>query len=389
MTNTAAPRTDWISITVIVLSASAFAAEQGVTYPLISLLLEKRGLAEWLIGANVALFTAGLATPPLIVGTLTAHFSLRELIVGGLVGSAACLALFYVFDAFWVWCLTRFALGFFASLTYVASEAALQNAASDDVRGRMSGFYASGISLGFALGPLAIPIFGTETKTAFLAISLYVLAIGVVAMLFLRSPAMSGAVAASTGVLRWIWCAPLIFCMALAFGYADTVAISLMPVSLVQLGYAESFAALTVTMAALPTVFAQPFVGMVLDRFSRTGTSIACCLLTSACFLLLAVVTHEPVILALYALIGVCTLALYTCALTLLGERYSGGQLIAGSAALSLAYALGGVATIGTSVLMWGFGPLAAPLSVGALMLLFVAVFGASGRGGDGPRRAG
>lgn len=366
---------DWVTITAIILAASAFAAEQGVTYPLISLLLERRGVAEWLIGLNVAAFTAGLAAAPLCIGRLTRLASPKGLLVGGLIGSAACLVVFSLFDDLWVWFVARFLLGFFASLTYVTSEAGLQSACSERTRGRVSGFYASGISLGFAAGPLAIPIFGTETKIAFIAVAIFVMAIGAFAAAALAS-SLGGAVSVPrNGILRWTRLAPLIFCMALAFGYADTVAISLMPVSLVQLGHSETFAALTVTMIALPTALAQPLIGMVLDRLPRLRVAIGCCIATALAFAAIALTAHPATILALYSAIGIATLALYTCAMTLLGERFSGGLLIAGSAATSLAYALGGVASVGTSVLMALAGPLAAPLSVSAAMFGFMLLF--------------
>ncbi|MEM7528309.1 MAG: MFS transporter [Pseudomonadota bacterium] len=375
--------TDWTTIVATVVAASAFAAEQGVTYPLISLMLERSAVDTWLIGLNVAFFTAGLALAALWICYFLPLFSLKTLMWVGLVGSGVSLLAFYVTDSFLVWCISRFILGFFASITYVASEAVIQSSTPDSIRGRVSGFYAAGISFGFAIGPVAIPIFGTESKAAFLAVAIYVLVVAVLVMVLVKKGSTRVKTEEQSGVLRWIYWAPSIFLMALAFGYADTVAISLMPVFLVQEGHSETFAAFTVTMNALPTVIAQPFVGLILDRFARELVAMACCVVTAACFFMLAVVTEPAIMLFGYAVIGICTLALYTCALTLLGERYTGADLVAGSGALSLGYALGGVATIATSILMSVAGAHAAPISVGLLMLAFVVPFGLSRSSGQ------
>jgi hypothetical protein len=48
---------------------------------------------------------------------------------------------------------------------------------------------------------------------------------------------------------------------------------------------------------------------------------------------------ETPAILADFALIGAARFSLYTCALTMLGEQYRGGMLVAGGVALALSYA--------------------------------------------------
>lgn len=50
---------DWAAITAVILGITAFAVAQGLTYPLISLMLERRGLSESVIGLNAASSRAG------------------------------------------------------------------------------------------------------------------------------------------------------------------------------------------------------------------------------------------------------------------------------------------------------------------------------------------
>ena len=58
----------------------------------------------------------------------------------------------------------------------------------------------------------------------------------------------------------------------------------------------------------------------------------------------------------------------------MLGERYNGAMLVAGSAAFALAYAAGsGAGSSMTGAIMEAGGPKAGPLSVGLILVVFTA----------------
>ncbi|WP_139276541.1 MFS transporter, partial [Pararhizobium antarcticum] len=170
--------------------------------------------------------------------------------------------------------------------------------------------------------------------------------------------------------------APLLIAMVLAFGFADIAAISVMPVYFVKMGHSQAFAALSVTVLALPTALAQPFIGVALDRLPRRKVAITAAGVAAAGFVILPFLTSPVAILIDFALVGAGSFSLYTCALTLLGEQYRGSMLVAGSAAFSLAYAVGSGAGSGTTgAVMDLLGPPAAPIGVGLALVAFTAAF--------------
>jgi hypothetical protein len=72
---------------------------------------------------------------------------------------------------------------------------------------------------------------------------------------------------------------------------------------------------------------------------------------------------------------GAASSALFTCALTMLGDRFTGGALVSGSAAFTLAYAIG--SAVGSSVTgsaMDLIGPAAGPIAAGGVVLAFTCV---------------
>lgn len=368
---------DWAAITVVIFGVTAFSVSQGLTYPLISLVLAERGVAAGIIGLNGAVFAIGLGVSTLLIGPITAVMNGHRLIVAALVGVSVSLALFASFEALWIWFAARFFLGFSASIIFMTSEAWLNTACPDRIRGRVSGLYGGGMCGGFAAGPLAIPLFGVEDGFAFALLAVYVAFVAFVTVVLSRKTHTSPAAARPGMFLQFVATAPLLVGMVLVFGFADIAAISGLPLYFTELGHTSSFAAVAVTMLALPTALAQPMFGFLLDKFDRTTVALCAALMTGGGFLCLPFLQSTTAVFIALALIGTASFGLYTAALTLLGEKYSGGMLVAGSAAYALAYSVGSaIGTVAFGAAMQIASAPAGPLTIGALVLVFAATFG-------------
>jgi MFS family permease len=207
------------------------------------------------------------------------------------------------------------------------------------------------------------------------ALTAVYLAIVAFATAMLMFSTRTGPEPSSTGdVFRFFKAAPLLVGMVFVFGFADIAAISAMPVYFVKTGHSEAFAAISVTVLALPTAIAQPFIGMMLDRLPRERVAMVAVSVAAISYLVLPSMKSEIAILSVFALMGTAAFSLYTCALTMLGERYNGAMLVAGSAAFALAYAAGsGAGSSITGAIMEAGGPKAGPLSVGFGLVVFTA----------------
>jgi predicted MFS family arabinose efflux permease len=368
---------DWSAISAIILSITTFAAAQGLTYPLISLVLEKQGVSETLIGLNAGSYALGLALSTLFIGRLMLLVPGDKLIVLALAGCAICLQIFALSDSFWIWCLARFMLGICASLVFILSEAWLGSACPANLRGRITGIYSAGLCLGFSIGPLAIPLVGIDDGFAFTLNAAYMAMVAVLTLFLVRKAHTRPATSSSGQITLFIQKAPLLIGMVLVFGFVDIAAISTMPVYFVKTGHSESFAALSVTIMALPTAATQPLIGFLLDKLPSYTIVLGTSLVAAIGFMMIPALQSEVLILVVFAVIGATTFALYTCALTILGERFQGGLLVAGCAVFSLANAIGsaGGSTL-TGVAMSIFGPVATPVTTGLSLLIFAMIFG-------------
>lgn len=368
---------DWAAIAVVVFGVTAFSISQGLTYPLISLVLADRGIAPAIIGLNGAVFAIGVGVSTLLIGPLSTCASGHRLIVGALAGVSASLAMLASFEQLWVWFLARFFLGFSASVIFMTSEAWLNTACPDRIRGRVSGLYGAGMCAGFAAGPLAIPLFGMEDGFAFALLAVYVAFVAFVTVILSRKTHTSPAAARPGMFMKFVVAAPLLVVMVLVFGFADIAAISGLPLYFTELGYSPSFAAVAVTTLALPTALAQPLFGYLLDKFDRNIVALSAAFVTAGAFLLLPFLESRTAIFIDVAVIGTASFGLYTGALTLLGDKYTGGMLVAGSAAFALAYSVGsatGTVTFGAAMQL--FSTAAGPIVIGATVLVFAMAFG-------------
>jgi MFS family permease len=366
---------DWPAIAAVVLGATAFSVAQGLTYPLVSLTLEARGFSSSMIGVNAIAYAGGMGASTLLVGALTKRWRPDRLIIFSLVICSLCLATFAASSSFAIWGAARFLLGFFASMIFMLGEAWLNAACPDRLRGRVSGLYGMGICAGFAAGPLAIPLFGSAGGLGFALTAVYLAIVAFATAMLMFSTKTVPEPSTAGDVFRFFKAAPILVGMVFVFGFADIAAISAMPVYFVKMGYSEAFAAISVTVLALPTALAQPFIGVLLDKLPRERVALAAVGVAAVSYLVLPSMTSEIAILGIFALMGTAVFSLYTCALTMLGERYSGAMLVAGSAAFALVYAAGSATGSGlTGAIMEAGGPKAGPLSVGLGLAAFTAV---------------
>ncbi|MHC2487867.1 MFS transporter [Sinorhizobium meliloti] len=359
---------DIAALVLVIICGTAFAAAQGLTYPLIAIVFENAGVPPAIAGLNAGIYSLGLASTTLLVSRLSRVIRPDFLIFVGLAGCAFSLAVFSLTYALWVWFFARFALGFFANLIFIISEAWLHSACPDHIRGRVTGLYGMGISGGFAVGPLVIPFCGASG--AFVSLSVYVASVGLALLVLSRRARTRPEHVPPGAFISLFRRAPLLILMVFAFAFSDVAALSTMPTYFMRQGHSENFAAISVTVLAIPMTLSQPFVGILLDKTSPRGVAVSAATVAGLSFLIIPSTDSPTIILVIFGILGAACFALNTCALTVLGKQFTGGALIAGTSAFALAYAAGSAGGSSlTGIAMELAGAHAAPATAGALLL--------------------
>ncbi|MGX5840964.1 MFS transporter [Mesorhizobium sp. ArgA1] len=327
----------------IIATVTVFAVAQGLTYPLLSFILERQGTTPSLIGLSAAMTPLGfivssLFTPALVRRVGAARFA----VLCSILAATALIAIAWTQDV-WAWMPLRFLLGFFANPLYVISETWLVSITPAARRGRIMGLYSSIVSAGFGLGPLSLGLVGTQGwrpfmigSAAFLVCGLIVLAVSQrLPDMPLEGEAMS--------VGGFFALAPLLLFAVFTAASFEQVLLSLFAVYGAALGSAEQRIASLITCFIAGNAVLQIVLGRAAERFGSKRMMLFCVLLCLAGCLLLPLLFDTWLIWPLFFIWGGVSFGIYTLSLIQLGERFTGQALIAGNAAFAFVWGIGGI----------------------------------------------
>jgi len=359
----------------IIATVTVFAVAQGLTYPLLSFILERQGTTPGLIGLSAAMTPLGfIVSAPFIPARARRVGRARLAILCSILAALTLIAIAWT-QQVWAWMPLRFLLGFFANPLYVISETWLISITPALRRGRIMGLYSSIVSGGFAIGPLSLGLVGTQGWPPFMIGIVAFLLCGLIVLAVVpRLPTMPHE-GEATSVGGFFALAPLLLFAVFAAAAFEQVLLSLFAVYGAALGSAEERIASLITCFIAGNAVLQILLGRVAERFGSTRTMLFCALASLAGCLLLQSIFNSWLIWPLVFVWGGVSFGLYTMSLIQLGERFTGQALIAGNAAFAFVWGTGGiVASPATGLAMQLIGHQGLPLSLGLLSCV-LAVF--------------
>lgn len=364
----------WAAMAGVIATVTVFAVAQGLTYPLLSFILDRQGTTPGLIGLSAAMTPLGFIVSSPVIPALTRRFGAARLAILCSMLAAATLVAIALMQDVWAWMPLRFLLGFFANPLYVISETWLLTITPASRRGRIMGLYSSIVSGGFAVGPLSLGLVGTEGWPPFLVGILAFLICGMIVLAVApRMPRMAHGGEASLGA--FIVLAPLLLFAVFTAAAFEQTFISLFAVYGAALGSAEGRIASLITCFIAGNALLQILLGRLAEQFGSARAMLLCALASLAGCLLLPLVFDGWPIWSLLFLWGGASFGIYTMALIQLGERFTGQALIAGNAGFALAWGIGGiVGSPATGLTMQLIGHQGLPLALG-LMSGVLAMF--------------
>jgi MFS family permease len=266
------------------------------------------------------------------------------------------------------WFVARFVLGVGINGLYVMSETWLNLMVPKARRGRWLAIYATSLAAGFALGPMLLLATGTDGPAPFAAtIAITAATAGLVAAATPRLPAVRFEPGQS--MRAFVPLAPLLLLAVGGAAAFDQAMLTFLPIWVLEIGGATQAAQLAITALALGNVALQWPIGWLADRVSRRAAMLACTTATALGALLLPLADGGGWGLwTLVFLWGGFAYGTYTVALIELGDRFSGGLLLAGNAAFAMMWGVAGLvgpSSVGAAMDLTG--PLGLPLVVGAM----------------------
>ena len=332
----------------------------GITFslytPLLSLILEARGASSTLIGALAMIASAGIIIGSFAVPRLMRHLEGRSLLLGGVVFEVVLIFALMSTQSIVAWFVIRFLGGLVGSVLFVVTETWMIEITPREHHGRVMGFYNTTLALSFALGPLILSVTGTQGTMPFLVgIGLMVLAGLPVLWAGRYAPASSGK--PGFGVVSFAFVAPLLALACFVVAFMELATTSLIPIYGLRVGMTESSATLMLFFGAAGGALLQFPIGWAADHFDPRKVLVACALAGLVCAAAWPFSVGVPFLLwtTLFLWWGLFA-GVYTVAMILAGQWFSGVELATAMAAFGV---------------FWGVGAFVGPMVGGASMDLW------------------
>jgi MFS family permease len=335
----------WPSLIAATAAVSAVGIAMGLGLPLLSIILEKRGISSTLIGLNAAMAgVAAMVAAP--ITTKCAHdFGVARSMMLAVVIAAISAIFFYYADQFWMWFPLRFTFHGATTALFILSEFWINEAAPPQRRGLVLGIYATVLAVGFAIGPMLFSLLGSDGVLPFIVGALIILT-AIIPIYLARNESPRLDSKPERHFFHYIFLVPSATAAVFAFGAVSVGGLSLFPIYALREQMTESHAAILLTVMGLGNMAFQIPLGMISDRMRDrrpllTGLAV---LGVFGSLTIPFVINNWMLTAVLLFMWGGCISGLYTVGLAHLGARLRGADLVAANAAFIFCYAVGTVA---------------------------------------------
>ena len=355
-------------------ATTTVAVTLGLSWPLLAIFLERQGVPTWLNGLSASVQMMAVMVIAPLAPRLIGRIGTIPVMAVGVAGMGICLLLLPVFPNVWAWFPIRFCLGLATDLAFTAGDIWINQMARDRTRGRLIGVQGMFLHAGFAVGPLAIAVLGSETwTTLYLGAAVVALALIPLALARGAAPMVGGKPRAR--VRYFLRIAPTLMLAAFMFGLIDSSVLALLPVYGIEKGLDPDTSALLLTMFVLGSVCGQVPIGWLADHVDRRRLLAACVFVTMLCIACLPpAMGHIVATWAVMLVMGVVVGSFFVIAMAMIGTRFKGTDLIGINASFIFLWGLGDV--IGPAFsggAMWAMGPDGMPLVGVVFSALFLA----------------
>ncbi len=342
--------TDFRNLVAACSAIGVFGLAFGMSAPLLSLLMERQGVSAELIGLNSAMMPLGILLFAPAIPFLSEKYGPRRLAIAASLVTCLLFLCYKVFDSMSAWFVIRTLNGMSIAVLFVLSEAWVIGSVVSEHRGKVVAIYASVLSISFAAGPALIGFIGIDGWQPFIVGALSLFLGTLVISLIREDHTPSKGESKAVGWLSFVPKAPMLILAVACFAILDSATLPMLPVYGVSNGLSQSDAAYSLTALIIGNVILQFPIGWLADIYPPRIVLAGCAALTTVLIFPIPWVLHTDWLWPLLILAGSTGYGVYTVSLKSLGDRFSGQELINGTAAFSA---------------MWGVGALVGSVAAG------------------------
>jgi MFS family permease len=351
----------------------------GFTLQLLPLLMEQQHISARMIGFNTAMGPIGILLAGPILPRIIGKVGPKPMAYGVVAFIVLALIIFKSTTSLLVWFPLRFLFGIATGALFTISEAWILTFAGSGNRGRIMGIYTSVMAVSFSVGPFLLPFTGTAGWLPWL-IGILCLCLGTLPLAFVDVSDDLFRDEIGGNFLRVVKRAPLLLFAVGSATLFDSVFISFFTIFGLRSGLTLQTASWVLGVGIVGNVMFLSLIGMLADKWSRLGVVVCSALATVILAITLIFVIHSWLIWPVVILLSTTAFSVYVVALATMGDTFKGADLIAGSAAFSAMWGVGGL--IGPPIVgaaIDAFGVNAMPISLAAFYVVLLIGLAISG----------
>jgi len=297
----------------------------GYFFTVLVIVQKLNGYSEGVIGLISASFSLGLMVAGFFVSKILASIRIYRTLLSSVSIQTICVLLIFIYFTPINLALCSFLMGIMGGMNWMTMDTWANIVSNDKNRGKSIGLYNSSMSVGFAIGPLLVAIFGTQGFFPII-LCLFLMIIRIPALYFIRHHINNVEVPEQVKKINFsfIKMAPFIFVVIFISGINDSSFVALFPAFMINELFSDKSIGFYFFIGAFGGVITQPFVGALSDKIDKRKFlfSLLICHIIWP-LLLFNFITIQIIIILSVIIWGFASVSLYTVALAYLGERVS------------------------------------------------------------------
>ncbi|GAB6990044.1 MFS transporter [Paenibacillus pini] len=346
----------FILIAVIV----AAGLSQGLLLPILSIVLEQKGVSSSVNGLNAAALYLGSFAMTLVAEKALNALGFKKLVTIGLMIVLISVILFPMLPFVKVWFVLRLLVGIGDSAVHYAAQLWVLLVTPSEQRGRNISLYGMSYGLGFSLGPLGIRLLPYGLAIPFMVLAVLILLVLLLVLVKLpdfRPEKLEGSTQMPNRFRRSYHLAWFALLPALLYGYMEAGINSNFPVYGLRTGFSESQIAFLLPFIGLGGLVFQLPLGMLSDRFGRKKLLMICGIIGGAAFMLVPYAgTHMAWMIILLSIAGGMVGSFFSLGLAYAADILPKMMLPAANVVASFHFNIGSIAGPNIGGLLMGYG---------------------------------
>ncbi|GAA4713314.1 MFS transporter [Brevibacillus fulvus] len=363
----------WILIIVVAIAG----ANQGLTLPLLAILLEEQGVSSLANGFNAAALYIGVFLVSPFLEIPLRRIGYRSTIICGLGLLMVATVALPFFSSLTVWFMMRLLMGIGDSSMHYASQMWVTQIAAPERRGRDISLYGLAYGIGFSVGPLGLSLLQFGKWMPFVALCLlYMIAF---LLVFTMKNAFPLQVQPSSNkenrylrVIRMGWLALI---PAFLYGFMEASLNGSFPVYALRVGISVDMVSYILPAFVVGSIMLQIPLGILSDKLGRQKVMTGCALIGGTLFTLFPLAEANVwLMMLLLALAGAVVGSFYSLGLAFSADILPAGMVPVAGIIASINFSIGSIVAPNINGLILETGAPSYMFPVMGMMILLFAV---------------